>query len=358
MNDHASAPAMNGPRLRAVLVGLGRIGFGFHGPALKRHGGFELVAAVDPSDERRAEAGEMWQVSVHATLAEALTAHRPDVVVIASPTRFHADQAMGAFAGGAHVFCDKPVATSPEEFDSMLAAGEQAQRRFLAYQPARFKPELAVLRQLLAGGRLGSIHLLKRVRADFVRRSDWQAQRAHGGGLLNNYGSHCLDEVLSLLPEETIERVWCATRTAVSVGDAEDIVKATLAGASGVLLDFDISQAAALSGPPWEVRGTAGSALYDAAARVWRLRFFHPAEAPALAPQAGLAATGRSYNPESLPWREETVPVPVGGEFDYYDAAWRWFARGESPPVSAGESRRLLELIERCRRSAETGQCA
>lgn len=358
MRSSSPAAETSAPRLRTVLVGLGRIGFGYHGPALRGQRGFELVAAVDPAEERRAEASAAWQVSTHATLEDALAAHRPELVVIASPTSFHAAQARAAFAAGAHVFCDKPVATSLAELDAMLAAGARAGQRFLAYQPARFKPEVAALREVLASGRLGRIHLIKRVRADFVRRSDWQAQRAHGGGLLNNYGSHCLDEILSLLPNEPIERVWCATRTVASVGDAEDVVKATLTGASGVLLDFDISQASALAGPPWEVRGSCGSALYEAASRTWRLRYFDPAEAPVPAPQAGLAAANRSYNPESLPWHEASVVVPAQSEVDYYERAWKWFARGDSPPVSADESRRLLELIERCRRSSETGHGA
>ncbi|MCC6415113.1 MAG: Gfo/Idh/MocA family oxidoreductase [Opitutaceae bacterium] len=348
----------NDPPLRTLLVGLGRIGLGFHGPALLRQPGYQLVGVVDPLPERRTGAAVTWAVPAYADFDDALAELRPELVVIASPTRFHADQTRRALAAGAHVFCDKPVATGVEEFATMAEAARQADRRFLAYQPARFKPELLALRALLDRGLLGKVHLVKRARCNFVRRNDWQTLRAQGGGLLANYGSHCLDELLSLWGADPVRTVFCRMRTVVSAGDAEDVVKATLYTASGLCLDLDISQACALPGPAWQVVGAQGAAIYDAATRTWRVRYFRPEESPAPALQTGLAAENGSYNPETLSWREETFAAADFAEPNYYEAAERYFRDGAVPPVSLDESRQLLELIERCRRSADTGACA
>ena len=344
--------------LRAAVVGLGRIGFGFHAPAIARHPGYQLVGVADPLAERRAEATATWRVPSFDTLERLLDAARPELVVIASPTNFHAAQALAAYARGAHVFCDKPVARTVAELDEMLAAAQAAGRRFLAYQPARFVPEVRALKALLGRGVLGPIHLIKRARCNYVRRHDWQALQAHGGGMLNNYGAHCLDEMLALTGAEPIRTVYCETRCVATAGDAEDVVKAVLVTERGCLLDLDISQASALPGPAWQVCGSFGGALWDETTRCWRIRYFRPEEAPAPAIEAGLAAAGRHYQSEQLPWQEEHLSAAGFPEPDYYDAAWRYFVHGDAPPVTSAESRQLLTLIGRCRASAESGAVA
>ncbi len=344
--------------LRAAVVGLGRIGFGFHAPAIAGNSGFQLVGVADPLAERRAEAEGKWKVRAFAALEPMLDAVAPELVVIASPTEFHAIQARAAYARGAHVLCDKPVARSVAEFDGMLDAARSAGRRFLAYQPDRMRPEIRALKALLADGRLGPVHLIKRARCDYNRRHDWQALQAHGGGMLNNYGAHGLDQLLWLTDAAPVRTVFCQLRRAATAGDAEDVVKALLVTEAGCLLDLEISQAAALAGPTWQVFGAFGAAQWDDAARGWRLRYFRPEDAPPRALQAGLAAAGRLYQDEQLPWREETFSADPFPEPDYYEAAWRYFVRGEPPPVTPEESRLLLTLIERCRASAESGAVA
>ena len=359
MPASASTPESSSPKpLRAVVVGLGRIGFGFHAPAITKNPGFQLAGVADPLPERRTEAAAKWSIPSFESLEAMLDAVRPDVVVVASPSEFHAGHALAAYAHGAHVLCDKPVARTVAELDTMLAAARAAGRRFLAYQPARLVPEVRALKALLGRGLLGPIHLIKRARCNYERRSDWQALQAHGGGMLNNYGAHCLDELISLTDAEPIRTVYCETRRVVTAGDAEDVVKAVLVTARGCLLDLDISQASALPGPPWQVCGSLGGAQWDEAARCWRIRYIRPEEAPPPAIQTGLAAKGRLYQTEKLPWREETFSADAFPEPDYYEAAWRYFARGEAPPVTPEESRLLLALIERCRASAASGAVA
>ena len=171
--------------------------------------------------------------------------------------------------------------------------------------------------------------------------------------MLNNWGPHCLDEIIAVLPAERISRVFCATRVIASTGDAEDFVKATLTTESGIIIDVDVSQACALSAAPWEIRGQYGSAVYDQTLRVWQARFFDPAAAgPAPAQQPGLAADARTYSNEQLPWQTLTLQTSAYAEFDYYDAAWSYFTSGANAPVSPEQSKHVIELIERCRESA------
>lgn len=350
----SSPPAV--PRLRTVVVGLGRIGFAYHGPEVVKHPEFELVGVVDPVDARRDEAREKWNVPGFANLEAALGASRPSLVVIASPTHLHAAQTELAFAHGAHVLCDKPVASSVDEFDRMIAAGTRAQRRFVAYQPCRYHPEVRALKALLAENLLGPVYLVRRNRSGYERRQDWQAFRKHGGGMLNNYGAHCVDELQWLTDGQPVQRVYCETRRVATAGDAEDFVKASFTCASGTLIDLEISQAAALTGPAWEVFGAHGAARWDGEQRAWIVRYYDPHEAPKLEPQSGLAAAGRLYRAETLPWREAKRTVPSADPFDYYAAVWHHLRHDAPAPVTIAETRQLLQLIARCHASTESGQ--
>jgi scyllo-inositol 2-dehydrogenase (NADP+) len=354
MTASGFATELSPPPLRAVVVGLGRIGFGLHAPAVARHPGFRLAGVMDPLVERRAEAEVEWRVPSFASLDAMLETTRPDVVVIASPSSLHVEQACASSAHGAHVLCDKPVARTVAEFDRMLAAAQAAGRRFLSYQPHRLDPQVRALKAIIGRGMLGQIYLIKRARCNYVRRGDWQAFQAHGGGMLYNYGSHCLDELLWIIDAEPIRSVFCQTRCVATAGDAEDVVKAILVTKRGCLLDLDISQASAIPGSPWQVSGSLGSTQWDETARCWRVKYFHPEEAPPPVVQEGLAAEGRLYPTEKLPWREEMFTTEKFVEINYYDVAWRYFALGETPPVTPEETRLLVGLIERCRASAAT----
>ncbi|WP_438483003.1 Gfo/Idh/MocA family protein [Oleiharenicola lentus] len=354
----SSSPLSSSAPLRTALIGLGRIGFGYHAPAIVNHPAFNLVGVADPLPERRAEATANWQAPGFDSVETMLREKRPDVVVIASPTTLHQEHTAAAFAHGAHVLCDKPVARSVAEFDTMVAAGAAAGRKFLAYQPNRIKAELRTLRDILAQNLLGPIHAIKRANSSFTRRADWQAFRANGGGMLNNYASHQLDEMLALTGHAPVRSVFCHTRCVATAGDAEDFVKIVLVTEGGVLIDVDITQAAAQPVTAWQVFGSRGAATWDAPAHVWRVLYYVPEEAPLLNAQQGLAAAGRKYAHEELPWRELTVPADATSDPDYYDLAWRHFALGEPAPVTTDEIRQLLQLIERCRTSDSTGNLA
>lgn len=351
----AMPPSAAAP-LRVIVAGLGRIGFAYHAATLARHPAFDLVGLVDPLPERRAEAEAAWGTPAFATLAAALTATDPDVVVLASPTPFHHDQARASFAAGCHVVCDKPVALTLDEFDAMAVAAHAADRRLLAYQPARWHASVLALKSILQSGRLGRLHTIVRNRSDFQRRNDWQALRAHGGGMLNNYGSHCLDELLWLLGTPDFRTVFCTTDRLTSAGDAEDQVKALLRTADDVLIDLTISQATALTPPQWQVQGTCGAAVWDQAGAAWVVRCFDPVRFPPPPLQTGLAAADRRYQTEAIAWQEFRVPAADFPPPDFYQRVADTLRLDAPPPVTLAESRALLALVTRCRESADTGQ--
>lgn len=339
--------------LKTAVAGLGRIGWGYHVPEVVRHGGFELVAVVDPLEERRLEARQTHGVAVYPSIEDLLGDQRPDLVVIATPTRYHAGQAVMALEHGAHVFCDKPMADSLDAADRMIDAARRAGRKLMVYQPHRMGSDVLALRAILARELIGRVIMIKRTAAAYSRRHDWQAFRKHAGGMLYNHGPHFVDQLLDLAGAPA-RRVRCVMKAVATLGDAEDMVKILIETTNGVVLDIDINMAAAHPMPPWQVLGERGSLVMDAEAKTWRVRYFRPEELERVAPVETLAAPGRRYGSgETIPWREESVSLEAYPSASFYDRCYDHFARDMAAFVPLDESRELMRVLELCRRDAE-----
>ena len=152
--------------LRTAVIGLGRVGWRFHIPSILGHEGFELVAVVDPLPERRDEAITEFAsrsrsgIEAYANHISLLDAVALDLIVIASPTPFHAEQAIAAFERGVDVFCDKPIAPSLQEADRMIAAMEAYHRKLMVYQPHRLRIETIALKASLEQDLIGPVKFL------------------------------------------------------------------------------------------------------------------------------------------------------------------------------------------------------
>lgn len=339
-------------QLRTAVVGLGRIGWQFHLPEIGSHDGFKLVAVVDPLAERLQEAKNTFNTKGYSDYVDMLKTEKPDLVVIASPTKFHCEQVVQAFEHGCDVFCEKPVVLNVDEMDVIIASKKKYGRKFMAYQPHRTYSDIVCLKYIISLGLLGRIYMIKRCCSDFNRRSDWQAFLTNGGGMLNNYGSHFIDQLLHLGQSEVVD-LKCVRRKIACLGDAEDVVKVIMETDGGPILDLDINMASAFEMRPWQVLGDNGSAILDVNSNMWMVKYFIPDELQDVSINTELAAKGRSYgNGETIPWRLKEFKLSDFDPLDYYQQCYDYFALDHEPFVNIMESRRLINVIEKCRNTS------
>ncbi len=100
------------------MVGAGVFG-GYHAGHYARRADTELVAILDPHPERAQALADRFGAKAAANLAALL--RDVDVVSIASPAHTHAALALAALAAGKHVYVEKPIATSLEDADAIVA---------------------------------------------------------------------------------------------------------------------------------------------------------------------------------------------------------------------------------------------
>ncbi|MGQ3017010.1 Gfo/Idh/MocA family protein [Phenylobacterium sp.] len=111
--------------LRGGVIGAGVFG-AYHARQYARLSGVDLAAVFDPHPERAAALAMPLGGRAFATLEEFLEA--VDVVTVASPAAWHAEQALAAVKAGKPVYIEKPIAVDVAKAE---AVAQEAARRNL-----------------------------------------------------------------------------------------------------------------------------------------------------------------------------------------------------------------------------------
>jgi scyllo-inositol 2-dehydrogenase (NADP+) len=341
-------------KLRTAVVGLGRIGWIYHIPRIIDHEGFELAAIVDPLPERLDEGREKFNVKGYLDFSELLEKEDLDLVVIASPTPFHESQSIEAMKKGIDVFLEKPMAASLEEADRIIGAMREYGRKLMVYQPHRVSSDVIAVKKIIEEDIIGPVYMIKHARSAYARRNDWQALKKYGGGMVNNYGAHAIDALL-YITNSTAEKINCNLRRIATLGDAEDVVKATIVTENGIILDLDINMAAAYPLPQWIIMGKRGTAVFEGRDRtegVFKIKYYREEELVELTLNEELAAPGRLYqDPKGkIPWNEQVIDISTLPKMNFYDKCYEYFALGKEPLVPVNHTREVMRVMAECHR--------
>ena len=184
--------------LSVLIVGCGNIAGGLdadnaewvnkpqtHAGAYTAHGGFTLLACVEPDPGRRADFAERWGVGhAYATLDEAFAdGHHFDVVSICSSTGSHASDLRQVLDLHPRVvFCEKPLTNDLALSRDIVSEYENTSTKLVVNYSRHWDTRVSELAEQLSSGLWGKIRAVTGV---------------YTKGLLNN-GSHLLDLLLML----------------------------------------------------------------------------------------------------------------------------------------------------------------
>jgi hypothetical protein len=152
-----------------------------------------------------------------------------DLVVVATPNRFHAEVARRAIEAGVPVVVDKPFARTSDEGSAVLALADRHGVAVTVFQNRRWDDDFLTLRSAIADGALGSI---TRFESRFerwrptVETTRWResADPEHAGGVLRTSArtwwtrrSCCSADLRRSMPRSTrVERAQSSTTTSSS----------------------------------------------------------------------------------------------------------------------------------------------
>ena len=172
--------------------------------------------------------------AVHESISEMLDHAKLDGVLIAAPTDQHGTIIAEVAARGLPILCEKPCGlTAAHARASAQTAAAAGVRLQVAYW-RRFVPGLRVLRDRIAAGDLGELHLVTCYQWD--ERPPPPLFRAHSGGIAIDMGVHEFDQLRWLTGQDIGGLAAVASGEApdgIADVDAAQVVLTLTGGATG-----------------------------------------------------------------------------------------------------------------------------
>ncbi len=186
----------NRPPSETVRVGL--LGSGFvtsiHFEAFRSIPGAQVVAVASPTPGHAARFATDRGISHFTDYRSLLDLPDIDLVVLGLPNDLHCQATCAAAAAGKHVVVEKPMAMNLAECDQMIAACEQAGIMLGYAEELCFAPKYVRLKELLAEGAFGKVHLVKQSEKHDGPHAPWFFDTLRsGGGVTFDMGCHAIE---------------------------------------------------------------------------------------------------------------------------------------------------------------------
>ena len=196
-------------KLQVGFVGLRRGGGLVR--ALAAHPRVDVAALCDLNEETLATMGKDFSLpeSRLYTAFEHFVNAPLDVIVIATPIEFHAQQSIAAMESGKHVLCEQTVAYTLDECAAVIAAQERTGNVYMMAENYCYFHYIREWRELIAKGTLGTLFYAEAEYvheiADLLRDPEsgqpkWRLPRAPIW-----YCAHTLGPVLTLMDDRIVK---------------------------------------------------------------------------------------------------------------------------------------------------------
>lgn len=230
-------------KLKVAIIGCGSIGRHRHIPEYAINQQVEFVAFCDIVEERAQEFAERYGAKAFTDYQQLLKEVDVDIVSVCTPNALHAPISIAALQAGAHVLCEKPMATSSEEAAAMIDAAEKSGKKLMIGHNQRFVPSHQKAREIIAKGELGKIYSFKTAfghpgpeawSAD--GKDSWFFKKEEAFiGAMGDLGVHKADLLRYLLGEEFVEVASMIETGSKDFGDVDDNAVCILKSESGII---------------------------------------------------------------------------------------------------------------------------
>ncbi len=332
-----SGQVMRGMALRIAVVGVGGVGR-MHVRKFEEMEQFELTAICDIDAEVLEASGGDTSAEAYSSAEEMLEKHDMDAVSLCTPPKGHLAQTQMAAEAGVHVLCEKPMASTVEQCEGMMAACRETGVTLMIAHKKRFLPVVVRLKELMDGPLGPMSYMLHRYPHPGMSQKDWFWDEEDGGGPVLENAIHAADLIRHLM------------------GDAE-----TVSAEGGTL--FAPQRAPQLDCAVYTVRFASGAIGTVGCGMVSTPKMSH--EDVFLAGENGVAEIGGSFdNADRLVYvlrsdagevHEETFPDsdPFRAEFEHF---YECVEEEREPLTSGAEGREAVRLCLAVKEAVRTGQ--
>ncbi|MEX0867197.1 MAG: Gfo/Idh/MocA family oxidoreductase [Pirellulales bacterium] len=212
-------------KLKLAVIGTGHLGR-FHAKLAAAGEAFELVGIVEPDEAARSRVSAEVGAPGFAGMAEVRDSI--DAAIVAAPTWLHHAICMELVAAGKHVLVEKPITSTIDDANELVAAADAAGVTLQVGHIERFNPALTSVRNRLEAPKY----------IDAVRHTPYTF-RSTDVGVVYDLMIHDLDIVLSIVQSQVVD---VEALGFALMGEHEDAAIARLRFANGCCASLSASR--------------------------------------------------------------------------------------------------------------------
>jgi 1,5-anhydro-D-fructose reductase (1,5-anhydro-D-mannitol-forming) len=250
--------------IRWGLIGASNIARDWVINAIRATGG-EVMSVMSTSPERGAAyARDIGIPKSVASVADLVDDPNVDAVYISTTNELHVEQTLATVRTGKHVLCEKPLALSLSDAQTMVRAASDAGVVMGTNHHLRNAGSIRAIRQAVAGGKIGTPLSARVFHSVYlpVHLQGWRLERPDaGGGVILDITVHDADTLRFVLGEDPVDAIAFSQSAGMGKAGLEDAVMGVLRFRSGVIAQFHDGFTTKYAETGHEVHGTDGSVI-------------------------------------------------------------------------------------------------
>jgi len=251
------------------LIGAGSSVWRYHKLGTKNNSQIKFVSGYDIDEKKLAKAAKFSKLEPYSDLDTFLKSDI-DAVMVLLPHYLHKDIVIAVAEAGKHVICEKPMATTLEDCDKMIAATKRAGIKFMIAENHRFLPAHQYIKDIIERGFIGDVFLGRTyegayARSQFFENNEWSfTYEKAGGGVVSDQGIHKFTMLNWFLGEVDSAQCWLSKTGNSPPFKGEDTAIVLLRYKCGAIVTVDISSSTVhpLTNKT-ELHGTKGTIFED-----------------------------------------------------------------------------------------------
>ena len=339
---------------KVAVVGYGGMG-GWHTRHLLESDVAELAGIWDIDEKRRELANERG-IHVYKSLEDVLSDESVDIVTIAVPNECHLPISVQAMEAGKNVISEKPVCLDHLELEKMIEASRRTGKLFTVHQNRRWDCDYLMMKQVYASGELGDVFGIEsRIQGSRGIPGDWRGHKEHGGGMMLDWGVHLIDQMLGIVYDRKIEKIYCRFDHITNY-EVDDGFKLDLYFENELTARIEVGTSHFISMPRFYMTGTNGSAMINSwteNCRVVCCKNWDEKDVVPVVTAAGLTKTMAPRHENTI--SEHEIERPESDVHDFYRNVCLAIDGKAEQIVRHDQLMRVMRIMEAAFKSDELG---
>ena len=239
----------------------------------------------------------------------------------------------------------------------MCAAAKKAGKLFTVHQNRRWDVDFLAIKSIIASGEIGdTINIESRVHGSRGIPSDWRCHKPYGGGMILDWGVHLIDQMLQLIPNEKIVRIY-NENTNITTDEVDDGFHLMMTFESGKRATVEVGTYNFIYMPRFYMQCKNGSAFiedWQKKCQIAKLKAWNEKEVVPVQTAAGITKTMAPRDEITLDSYE--IERPQSDVHNFYRNLVKAIDGVEPQLIKLEEVRRVLLVMEGCFKSAELHQ--